>query len=145
VVFAKNENTHRRLSLAFEGREVKKRYITVVCGRPAWKETACDLPLIPDGNKKHQTIIDKYRGKKSLTRFTVLGNAGGFSVLEAFPETGRTHQIRVHAAALGFPVACDELYGKKTPVLLSDIKKNYRGDLLEEKPLLARLGLHALE
>jgi len=70
---------------------------------------------------------------------------GNLSVLEAFPETGRTHQIRVHAAALGFPVVCDSLYGKDKPVLLSAIKKNWRGDLLEEKPLLARLGLHAAE
>ena len=145
VVFSGNEETHRRLSLAFEERDVKKRYIAVVCGRPPWRETACDLPLLPDGNKRHLTIIDKYRGKKSLTRFILLGSAGNFSVLEALPETGRTHQIRVHAAALGFPVVCDSLYGKDTPVLLSDFKKGWRGDLLSEKPLLTRLGLHALE
>jgi RluA family pseudouridine synthase len=145
VVFAKNEAAHRELSLAFEGRDVKKRYIAIVYGRPSWQETVCDLPLVPNGNKQHQTIIDKYRGKKSLTRFKLLGSAGNMSVLEAFPETGRTHQIRVHAAALGFPVVCDSLYGKDKPVLLSAIKKNWRGDLLEEKPLLARLGLHAAE
>jgi len=145
VVFAKDEATHRRLSIAFEGRDVKKRYIAIVHGRPSWQETTCDLPLVPNGNKQHQTIIDKYQGKKSLTRFKLVGSAGNFSVLEAFPETGRTHQIRVHAAALGFPVVCDSLYGKDKPVLLSAIKKNWRGDLLEEKPLLARLGLHAAE
>ena len=145
VVFAKNEAAHRRLSLAFEGRDVTKRYIAVVHGRPPWKETACDLPLVPNGNKQHMTIIDKYRGKKSLTRFTVIRSAGSYSVLEALPETGRTHQIRVHAAALGFPIVCDSMYGKDKPVLLSEIKKNWRGDQLEEKPLLARLGLHAAE
>ncbi|MDR1859078.1 MAG: RluA family pseudouridine synthase [Treponema sp.] len=145
VVFAKNEAAHRRLSLAFEGRDAAKRYIAVVQGRPLWKETACDLPLVPNGNKQHLTIIDRFRGKKSLTRFVLLGSAGNCSVLEALPETGRTHQIRVHAAALGFPVACDSLYGRDKPVLLSSIKKNWRGDPLEEKPLLARLGLHALE
>ena len=96
------------------------------------------------------TIVDKFHGKKSLTRFTLLCSAGSHSVLEAFPETGRTHQIRVHAAALGFPVVCDPLYsaGQRAddrPVLLSDIKKNWRGDRLEEKPILARLGLHAAE
>ena len=145
VVFAKNEETHRRLSLAFEGREIGKKYIAVVRGRPPWRETDCDLPLVPDGNKRHETIIDKYRGKKSLTRFILLGNAGNYSILEAAPKTGRTHQIRVHAAALGYPVACDGLYGKDTPVFLSDFKKNYKGDRLEEKPLLERLGLHSLE
>jgi 23S rRNA-/tRNA-specific pseudouridylate synthase len=91
------------------------------------------------------TIIDKYRGKKSLTSFKLEGSAGNYSVLSAFPETGRTHQIRVHAAALGFPVVCDSVYGSSKPVLLSSIKKNWRGNLFEEKPLLARLGLHAAE
>jgi len=145
VVFAKNGETHRRLSIAFEGRDVTKRYIAVVHGRPAWQETACDLPLIPNGNKLHQTIIDKYQGKKSLTRFVLLGSAGNYSVIEALPETGRTHQIRVHAAALGHPVVCDLMYGKGKPVMLSEIKRNWRGDPYDEKPLLARLGLHAAE
>ncbi len=145
VVFAKNEETHRRLSIAFEGRDVTKRYIAVVHGRPSWRETACDLPLIPNGNKLHQTIIDKFQGKKSLTRFVLLGSAGNYSVIEALPETGRTHQIRVHAAALGHPVVCDSMYGKAKPVMLSEIKRNWHGDPYDEKPLLARLGLHAAE
>ena len=145
VLFAKTEASHRRLSIAFEERSVSKRYIAIVNGRPLWKETVCDLPLIPDGNKRHMTIIDKFRGKKSVTRFALLGSAGNYSVLEAIPETGRTHQIRVHAAALGFPVVCDPLYGRDTAVLLSAIKKNWRGSLPDERPLLARLGLHAAE
>ena len=145
VVFAKNSETHKTLSAAFEGRKIKKRYIAVVHGRPSWNETTCDLPLVPNGNKLHHTIIDKYRGKKSLTQFRLLGSAGNYSVLEAFPETGRTHQIRVHLAGLGHPVVCDELYGNVKPVLLSAIKRGWRGDPLEERPLLSRLGLHAAE
>jgi 23S rRNA pseudouridine1911/1915/1917 synthase len=145
VVFAKDAETHRRLSVAFERGLVKKRYIAVIHGRPVWQETDCDLPLVPDGNKQHLTIIDKYRGKKSLTRFRLLGGAGAYSVVEALPATGRTHQIRVHLASLGHPVVCDPLYGSLKPVFLSSFKRNWRGDALEEKPLLARLGLHAAE
>jgi RluA family pseudouridine synthase len=145
VIFAKNEEAHRRLSLAFEGRDITKRYIAIVQGRPLWQEMACDLPLIPNGNKQHMTIVDKYRGKKSYTCFKLLGSTGNYSVLEVLPETGRTHQIRVHAAALGFPIVCDSLYGKDKPVLLSAIKKNWHGDFFEERPLLSRLGLHAVE
>jgi len=145
VVFAKNRETHRLLSTSFEQRDIEKRYIAVVHGRPSWKETSCDLALVPNGNKKHMTIIDKYRGKKSVTRFILLSCAGNYSVLEARPETGRIHQIRVHAAALGHSVVCDGLYGKESPVKLSSFKRGYRGDPAQEKPLLSRLGLHALE
>jgi len=145
VVFAKNSETHKSLSLAFEERQIKKRYIAVVHGRPPWKETVCDLALVPNGNKLHHTIIDKYRGKKSLTAFRLLGSAGNYSIIEAMPETGRTHQIRVHLASLGHPIVCDEFYGNTKPVLLSSIKRGWRGDTLEERPLLSRLGLHAAE
>jgi RluA family pseudouridine synthase len=144
VVFAKDQETHKRLSQAFESRRVKKTYLAVIHGRPTWQETACDLPLVPDGDKQHRTIIDKYRGKKSLTRFRLLGSAGNYGVVEALPETGRTHQIRVHLTCLGHPVVCDPLYGTIKPVLLSSFKRGWRGDPLEERPLLARLGLHAV-
>jgi len=143
VVFAKDRETHRTLSLAFENRLAVKSYTAIVHGRPSWKETTCNFALVPNGNKKHMTIIDKYRGKESSTRFICILSVGNYSVLEALPETGRIHQIRVHLSAIGHPVVCDGLYGSQTPVKLSSFKRNYRGDPHEEKPLLSRLGLHA--
>jgi len=145
VVFAKDKETHKNLSMTFENRQVEKKYTLVVHGRPAWKETICALPLVPNGNKKHMTIIDKFRGKESVTHFSFVLSAGNYSVLEAYPKTGRIHQIRVHAAALGHPVVCDELYGKINPIKLSSFKRGWRGDPHEERPLLSRLGLHASE
>jgi RluA family pseudouridine synthase len=150
VVFAKDAETHKRLSSAFENRQVIKRYIAVIHGRPSWTETVCDLPLVPDGDKLHRTIIDKYRGKKALTRFRVAGSAGNYTVAEVLPETGRTHQIRVHLASLGHPIVCDGLYGavarrggSEKGVFLSSFKKGWRGDMVNERSLLSRLGLHA--
>jgi 23S rRNA pseudouridine1911/1915/1917 synthase len=145
VVFAKDKETHKKLSTAFEHRKIEKTYIAIVHGRPSWKETVCELPLIPNGNKKHMTIIDKYRGKESFTYFKVILSAGNYSVLEVKPKTGRIHQIRVHSHSLGHPVVCDELYGKPTPIKLSSFKRGWRGDPNEERPLLSRLGLHAQE
>ena len=151
VIFAKNRDAHKKLSLAFENREVEKTYIAIIHGRPSWPEgkTNCNLPLIPDGNKKHLTIIDKFRGKASLTDFTLLHSVGKYSVVEARPATGRTHQIRVHLSALGCPIVCDHLYGKharsgtEQGVFLSSFKRNWRGNEADEQPLLSRLGLHA--
>jgi RluA family pseudouridine synthase len=146
VLFAKDAETHKELSILFEHGKVAKRYIAIVHGRPLWKETSCDLPLVPDGDKQHRTIIDKYQGKQSLTKFHFLGSAGHYSVIESLPETGRTHQIRVHLASLGHPIVCDPLYGKPGAmkgILLSSFKKRWQGDPIEERPLLARLGLHA--
>jgi RluA family pseudouridine synthase len=153
VVFAKDRDTHKKLSSAFETRQAAKTYIAVIHGRPAWTggETSCDLPLIPEGNKKHLTVIDKFRGKSSHTAFRLILSAGNYSLVEAAPLTGRTHQIRVHLAALGCPIVCDPLYGKhkrsgtEKGVYLSSFKRNWRGNPAEEKPLLSRLGLHAAE
>ena len=145
VLFAKDKETHRDLSLAFERRKIGKKYIAIANGHPLWKETTCNLPLVPNGNKKHMTIIDKYRGKKSITKFNVLITCHNYCALEVLPETGRIHQIRVHAASLGHPVVCDSLYGNANAVKLSSFKRGYRGDPYEERPLLSRLGLHAME
>jgi 23S rRNA pseudouridine955/2504/2580 synthase/23S rRNA pseudouridine1911/1915/1917 synthase len=143
VMFAKNAAIHKKLSKAFEERSVQKTYIAVVRGRVSWQESECDLSLVPDGNKSHLTIVDKYRGKKSFTKFKLINSAGNYSVLRAFPHTGRQHQIRVHLAKMGHSVVCDELYGTARPLYLSDFKRGWRGDSAEERPLLARLGLHS--
>jgi 23S rRNA-/tRNA-specific pseudouridylate synthase len=124
---------------------VEKTYTAIVHGRPLWTEKDCDLPLVPDGDKLHRTIVDRYRGKPSLSRFRLLGGAGNYAIVEALPATGRTHQLRVHLASLGHPIVCDPLYGPRNPqpVFLSSFKKAWKGDPLAEKPLLSRLGLHA--
>jgi RluA family pseudouridine synthase len=150
LVFARSAEAHRALSAAFESRSVAKVYLALARGTPEWEETSCELPLLPDGDRMHRTIVDARRGKLSRTAFKILAryaSSGAFPgafLVEARPETGRTHQIRVHLAALGFPCLCDPLYGDGKPLLLSKLKRKWKGDPFDERPLLSRSALHAL-
>ncbi|MBL8966280.1 MAG: RluA family pseudouridine synthase [Spirochaetaceae bacterium] len=148
LIFARNAEAHRRLNGAFGTGAVKKTYRAIVKGSPAWEETGCDLPLHVDGDRRHRTVIDGHHGKDSKTSFTVLERyrgGGGFAaaLVEARPETGRTHQIRVHLSALGHACLCDPLYGDGQPLLLSKVKGKWKGDEWSERPLLSRTALHA--
>lgn len=146
VIYARNEEAHKNLSMQFEKREVKKVYHCLINGRPLWNELHVDLPLLPDGDARHRTIVNKRLGKKSVTDFKVLGNCGPYTWIEARPLTGRTHQIRVHLAENKFCIVCDPLYsGNQKPIRLSELKKRYNGDTYEERPLLNRLALHAYQ
>jgi len=88
-------------------------------------------------------LVNSHRGKPARTVVTVLKSFEGYTLVEASSETERTHQVRVHLAALGYPVACDPLYGDGKPILLSSIKRRWKGDPFEERPLLSRTALHA--
>lgn len=143
VIYARTEEAHRTLSMAFENRQVHKTYHALVYGRPDWDTLEADDPLRADGDQKHRTVRDKRGGKDSLTRFRFIGSCGPFSWIDAQPVTGRTHQIRVHLALSGLTIVCDPLYGKADALYLSKIKRKWHGDEFEERPLLDRLGLHA--
>ena len=144
IVYARNIEAQRNLSMQFEKRQVKKVYHALVYGHPLWETLTVDLPLLPDGDPRHRTVVSKRFGKKSVTEFRLIGSCGQFSWIEAKPETGRTHQIRVHLAEKGLSIVCDPLYGgNQKPVRLSEIKRKWNGDTEEERPLLSRLALHA--
>ena len=144
IIYARNENAQRNLSMQFEKREIQKTYHALVYGHPLWETLEVKLPLLPDGDSRHRTVVNKKNGKPSLTEFRLIGTCGPYSWIEAKPKTGRTHQIRVHLAENGLCIVCDPLYsGNQKPVRLSEIKKKWNGDEYEERPLLSRLALHA--
>jgi RluA family pseudouridine synthase len=144
LVYARSADAHRALSASFESRQVSKVYRALVRGAPSWDEIACELPLRPDGDRLHRTVVDAHKGKGSRTAFAVVARYKDCALVEARPETGRTHQVRVHLAGLGHPCLCDPLYGDGKPLLLSKLKRRWKGDPLDERPLLERTALHAL-
>jgi RluA family pseudouridine synthase len=143
LIFARDAESHRTLSMAFEDNAVEKSYVALTEGIPLWEEQTIDLPLRPNADRRNRTVVDPGRGKPSETHYRVTERLGSYTLIEARPRTGRTHQIRVHLAAAGAPCAVDPLYGSAEPVLLSNIKRGYKPGARGERPLLARLGLHA--
>ena len=115
VLMARHIDAQRRLSHAFAERQVHKRYQAVVWGLlaaqvDAWNEI--NLPIAADWERRPLRVIDPALGKPSLTRWRLLGHhpANGTSRIELEPVTGRTHQLRVHMAAVGHPILGDGLY-----------------------------------
>lgn len=146
IIYAKTQEAHRHLSMQFQNRSVQKTYHCLVRGRPSWDSLRVELPLLPDGDAKHRTVVNKKSGKYSLTEFFLIGVCGPYSWIKALPHTGRTHQIRVHLAENNLSIVCDALYsGNQKPVCLSELKRNWHGDEFLEKPLLSRLALHAYQ
>jgi 23S rRNA-/tRNA-specific pseudouridylate synthase len=97
----------------FESRRMEKTYLAIVEGVPREKEWTCELPLGPDPKNFGKMRVDyTEEGRESETHFRVLQSNERFTLIEASPLTGRTHQIRLHLAESGSPIMCDELYGR---------------------------------
>lgn len=146
IVFAKNEAAHVHLSKQFEARQTVKIYTGIVTGSPVNASGSINSP-IAEHPAQNGTMIVHRRGKESLTDYEVVEDFGIYSYLQFRIHTGRTHQIRVHMKELGHPIVCDPLYGDGKPVFISAIKKKYNlsKNELEERPILARLALHAFQ
>jgi tRNA pseudouridine32 synthase/23S rRNA pseudouridine746 synthase len=112
MMFGRGAAAQRALSMAFAARRVAKRYEAVVLGAIAGDAGTIDLPLSADWPNRPRQQVDHARGKPSLTRWRVLSRdaAAQNSRLQLEPLTGRSHQLRVHLAAIGHPIIGDTLY-----------------------------------
>lgn len=163
ILCAKTKPALDFLSGQFQGKTVAKTYHALVANLPPERAMKLSTPVVerlPDGSLPQTFTIDlglgedenhpgrmrvfrKRGGKPSITDVRILERFGAFSFVECNPRTGRTHQIRVHLAAVGTPVLNDPFYGDpEAKLLLSSLKRRYKGRD-DEKPLIARLALHA--
>lgn len=114
VLFARDPEMLRRMSLAFEQRMVGKQYAALVHGHMARAEGEIDLPLGEDAANRPRQIVDPVRGRRALTRYQVLEHLGdgaeACTRVALKPVTGRAHQLRVHLLTLGHPILGDPLY-----------------------------------
>ena len=115
LVFARGADMHRRLSQLFRERMIRKYYIAMVAGQFESNMGEVDLPLNSDWPNRPRQKVNFIRGKNSLTHYRVLSHdaVNNITRVELEPVTGRTHQLRVHMAAIGHPILGDALYGGK--------------------------------
>jgi tRNA pseudouridine32 synthase/23S rRNA pseudouridine746 synthase len=117
MVLALTADAHRELSRQFEHREIEKRYIALLDGEVSGSEGTIELPFRLDTENRPYQIYDPVHGKTGITHWKVLSTGNKKTRVEFVPITGRTHQLRVHAASkhgLGIPITGDRLYGSGT-------------------------------
>lgn len=116
LLIAKNKEVHQHLQAQFKNRMIKKRYIALLDGKISSKEGTITLPLRMDPLDRPRQVVDHEHGKTAITQYQVLNEQEGNTLIAFYPLTGRTHQLRVHAAhpeGLHCPIRGDELYGQK--------------------------------
>ena len=144
VLCAKTKAMKQTACGMFESGRTLREYVTIVRGTPPTdNEGVIDLPIAPDPHHPGRMRTVTAHGTPAETRFRVIERWGGFAVLSVIPLTNRVHQIRVHLAAIHAPIVADAMYGDGFGLALSEIKPNYKQKNTPEKPLLARLALHA--
>ena len=139
LVFAKNANAHKFISMQFENRTVTKKYTALVNGVIEENEGIIDKNILVEARS---VTISEF-GATAQTKYKVIERFKNYTLVDVYPITGRRHQIRIHFWYLGHPLAIDAEYGSSEAILLSSLKKKYKIKKDAERPLINRLTLHA--
>lgn len=116
LIIAKDKKTHQHLQAQFKNRSIRKKYIALLDGIVPEDEGTIELPLCPNPLDRPRQMVNTQYGKPAITYYQVLERTDKYTRIAFYPHTGRTHQLRVHAAhpsGLHCPIIGDELYGKK--------------------------------
>jgi len=140
IVCAKDDSAHFKLAKQFEQRTVKKEYLAIVRGRMKQPSGEIDMPIgrHPDHYEMQRVHPE---GRSAVTHWEVIEEFKRFSLLRLKPQSGRTHQLRVHLSAINHPIVGDRLYSRKPPLTRSEVEG--REAEPGEPPLIARQALHA--
>ncbi|MHC4663548.1 MAG: RluA family pseudouridine synthase, partial [Planctomycetota bacterium] len=143
-VLAKTRDAQRALSAQFSRHTVEKEYHALVIGEMREDVFTVDAPLGKDRKNELLTAVGGRAAKEALTEFRVLECFRGYTLVAAFPRTGRTHQIRVHLEYAGHPCIVDPSYGGRDMLLLSEMKPGYKFKSgVVERSLMERVTLHS--